>query len=220
MSYIQMLRNAHPLTIVSVLLSEDCLNQLVMKSIVENSSKHYTLKDWSSTVSQPKDAPQGASLILVTDYQSLNAQPEFQKLENQKTLSHWGLIVVQNKQDKSQTVELPFPRINKVLRSDRIEDLIDDLHRALRKESALLIRQQWNIQAEAAFGRLSPRETEVLELMVRGYSIAEISDSLEIAGPTVKIHKSKVLEKTGCKNLRQLILVFGPRYLSDERLFK
>ncbi|MDH4396780.1 MAG: LuxR C-terminal-related transcriptional regulator [Limnobacter sp.] len=220
MSYIQMLRNAHPLTNVSVLLSEDCLNQLVMKGIAENSTKHYTLQDWSNTVSQPKDAPQGAALILVTDFQSLNTQPEFQKPENRNTLSRWGLIVVQNKQDKQPAWELPFLRINRVLRSDRIEDLMEDLHRALRKESALLIRHQLNLQAEAAFGRLSPRETEVLELMVRGYSIAEISDSLEIAGPTVKIHKSKVLEKTGCKNLRQLILVFGPRYLSDERLFK
>lgn len=220
MSHLQMLQNAHPLIQISVLLAENRLNQLVRTSFAEKPSRHYVLGDLCTLNTPLKPCPPGLSRILVTDHHTLGSEYAFQNPENKDRLSHCSLVLLQGKQDKPITPELVFPRVSRVVRSEKVNELIDDLHKTLRKESAYLIRQQINLQAEVALTKLSPRETEVLELMVQGYAIPEISETLSIAGPTVKIHKAKVLEKTGCKNLRQLILTFAPSYLSDECLFK
>jgi DNA-binding NarL/FixJ family response regulator len=46
-----------------------------------------------------------------------------------------------------------------------------------------------------AFDRLTPRETEVLMLIARGFSNAEIGSRLYLSEPTVKTHVSRVLAK-------------------------
>lgn len=220
MSHLQMLQTAHPLIHISVLLAENRLNQLVRASFAEKPSKHYVLGDFCSPGGQVKPTTPGFNRILVTDHQTLGSEREFQNPENRGRFSDCSLILLQGKQDKPLSPELAFQRVNRVIRSEKVNEVIDDLHKTLRKETAYLIRQLINLQAEVALTRLSPRETEVLGLMVQGYAIPEIGEALSIAGPTVKIHKAKVLEKTGCKNLRQLILTFAPRYLNDEALFK
>lgn len=52
---------------------------------------------------------------------------------------------------------------------------------------------------------LSRRETEVYELVMKGYSNSEIADQLYIAETTVKKHMQHILKKTDCKN-RQILL--------------
>ncbi len=51
---------------------------------------------------------------------------------------------------------------------------------------------------------LSPRELEVLRLLVDGRSSRDISSSLHISRNTVDTHRRNILEKTGCDNLADL----------------
>lgn len=51
---------------------------------------------------------------------------------------------------------------------------------------------------------LSPRELEVLRLLVDGRSARDISSSLHISRNTVDTHRRNILEKTGCDNLADL----------------
>jgi DNA-binding NarL/FixJ family response regulator len=53
---------------------------------------------------------------------------------------------------------------------------------------------------------LTDREIEVLQQICLGLSTEEIAEKLFISPKTVKSHKSKLLEKTGCKNTPLLIL--------------
>lgn len=53
---------------------------------------------------------------------------------------------------------------------------------------------------------LSPRETEVLKLIVRGYSTNEISNELHISPRTVGVHRRNLLRKTETKNPAALII--------------
>ncbi|HUI41860.1 MAG TPA: response regulator transcription factor [Terriglobia bacterium] len=48
--------------------------------------------------------------------------------------------------------------------------------------------------------RLTPRETEVLQLMAEGYANKEIAELLAISGHTVKFHVSAVLGKLGVES--------------------
>ena len=52
---------------------------------------------------------------------------------------------------------------------------------------------------------LSPREQEILELLAEGYSSKEIAEKLVISPSTVYTHRSKLMDKLGLSNRRELI---------------
>ena len=52
---------------------------------------------------------------------------------------------------------------------------------------------------------LTDREREVLRLYTDGKTAKEIADNLYISSYTVQTHRANLLEKTGCKNLAELI---------------
>lgn len=54
--------------------------------------------------------------------------------------------------------------------------------------------------------QLSKRETEVLNLMCKGFSNAEIADALFISQRTVDRHKANLMSKTECKNSISLVM--------------
>jgi ATP/maltotriose-dependent transcriptional regulator MalT len=56
---------------------------------------------------------------------------------------------------------------------------------------------------------ISRREAEVIELICKGMSNQEISDSLFISLQTVKDHVHRIFIKTGVKNRIQLSNLFG-----------
>lgn len=63
--------------------------------------------------------------------------------------------------------------------------------------------------------KLTPREHEILELIMKEYTNQEIADELFISSRTVDAHKRNLLEKTNSKNLAGLI-----KYAYQNNLFK
>lgn len=53
--------------------------------------------------------------------------------------------------------------------------------------------------------QLSNRETEVMQLMVKGHSTSEICRMLSLQPSTISTYKAKIFEKLGVKNLVELI---------------
>jgi FixJ family two-component response regulator len=62
-------------------------------------------------------------------------------------------------------------------------------------------------QAQIAhrLGRLSPREREVLDLVVAGKMNKTIADAMDISIKTVEAHRAKVMEKMGARSLAELV---------------
>ena len=54
---------------------------------------------------------------------------------------------------------------------------------------------------------VSNRERDVLGLLIRGYSSAEIARKLNISEHTVKTHRKNVMTKTNAKNTAQLVAI-------------
>ena len=60
------------------------------------------------------------------------------------------------------------------------------------------------MEEKEIFGVLSPRETDIVQLIAEGLSNQEIADKLFISNGTVRNHISTILEKTGLEHRTQL----------------
>lgn len=60
---------------------------------------------------------------------------------------------------------------------------------------------------EGARAALSPRQAEVLDLMLNGSTNAEIAQALGISVATVKLHVHAILKATGARNRTEVVLI-------------
>jgi len=57
----------------------------------------------------------------------------------------------------------------------------------------------------AHIGKLTPREREVFELVVRGKANKQIANALGCTERTIKAHRQRVMEKTQVQSLAELV---------------
>jgi DNA-binding NarL/FixJ family response regulator len=67
------------------------------------------------------------------------------------------------------------------------------------------IRKREVSGAKSPLQRLSPREREILQLVVEGKSSAEIAEILYISPKTVETYRSRLMQKLGISNLPSLV---------------
>jgi DNA-binding NarL/FixJ family response regulator len=65
------------------------------------------------------------------------------------------------------------------------------------------------------YGALSPREREVLHLVVDGLTIKEIAQKLDISTKTAENHRGRVLTKLGVRNSAELVRYAMRKHLVD-----
>jgi two-component system response regulator FixJ len=62
-------------------------------------------------------------------------------------------------------------------------------------------------EAEEALARLTERERDVLELLVRGHTNKSIAYQLDISQRTVEVHRARILEKLKARGLADLMRI-------------
>ena len=70
-------------------------------------------------------------------------------------------------------------------------------------------------QDEDPYGRLTPREREVMHLVCEGMSTKEVARTLDIGVKTAENHRSRILEKLGLSNTAELVRYAARRGLID-----
>jgi DNA-binding CsgD family transcriptional regulator len=73
------------------------------------------------------------------------------------------------------------------------------------QHAVFLIHKKINHEVEINHQKLTPREIEVLNLIMQGLTNQEIADKLFISFETVRSHRKNILLKTGSKNTASLI---------------
>jgi FixJ family two-component response regulator len=85
------------------------------------------------------------------------------------------------------------------------EDLLSRIRRALELECQLAARRQRDTAISHRAGQLTPREREVMRLVVAGKLNKQIADELNISMKTVEAHRARVMEKMDVRTLAELV---------------
>ena len=83
--------------------------------------------------------------------------------------------------------------------------LLDAIHRALAQSRAALVREAQEGEVARRLAKLTPREREVLDLVVTGRLNKQIAAELGAAEKTVKVHRGRVMKKMEAESAADLI---------------
>ncbi|WP_310633680.1 MULTISPECIES: response regulator [unclassified Paraburkholderia] len=83
--------------------------------------------------------------------------------------------------------------------------LFDAVERALEAGRRCFERRKLCEEIQRRVATLTPREREVMELVVAGRANKVIADELGAAEKTIKIHRARVMEKMGANSLPDLV---------------
>ena len=85
------------------------------------------------------------------------------------------------------------------------QELLDCVQRALRRSGEERAEKAKREELERRVGSLTPREREVLMLVVAGMLNKQIADKLGIAEKTIKVHRGRVMEKMQADSIADLV---------------
>ena len=95
--------------------------------------------------------------------------------------------------------------IDFLLKPFTAQAMLDALQRAMHMATERLAQANKANHVSELLKRLTPRELEVCHWMVRGYSNQQISAVDGAAAATIKLHRSRVMEKMQANTLPELI---------------
>ena len=87
----------------------------------------------------------------------------------------------------------------------RYQDLLDAIQQALERDRLLRSQQADNAELRTRYQSLTPRETEVFGLVVKGLLNKQIALQLGTSEITVKLHRRQVMEKMHAGSLADLV---------------
>lgn len=85
------------------------------------------------------------------------------------------------------------------------QDLLDRIQKAIVFDAKQRGRDLQQAQLRALFASLTPREREVLDLVVEGKSNKAIANSFGLSAKTVEVHRAKMMEKMQARSIADLV---------------
>lgn len=83
--------------------------------------------------------------------------------------------------------------------------LVDGIKRALGSFKADRAKREWLKEARLLLNKLTPREREVFEYVVRGKMNKQAAHELGITERTIKAHRHRIFEKFGARTVADLV---------------
>src|SRR5205085_102972 len=87
----------------------------------------------------------------------------------------------------------------------RDQDLLDAIQQALAQDHVRRIQEAELAKLRERYESLTPREREVLPLVVSGLPSNQIADAIGAREATVKVHRSQLMRKMGANSLADLV---------------
>ncbi len=131
---------------------------------------------------------------------------ELQELLNEKQFTELSIIFISGHGDIPMAVEaLKHGAVDFITKPFRDQELLDRIHDALDQNEADQEQKSEIRDIQSRLDSLSPRETEVMEMVADGKANKVIAFDLGISQRTVEIHRAHVMEKMQIRSLAQLV---------------
>jgi len=96
--------------------------------------------------------------------------------------------------------------------------LLNAVSKALGRFQSSSIEQLENTKLKAALEVLTPRELEILRLILGGATNRQIAGFFDISEKTVKAHRGKIMQKTGASSAAELGWICSPSLLTAKKV--
>lgn len=170
------------------------------------SSSNYSVQTFESPSAFLRDSLPISPAVILLDMR----MPGMSGVELQASLIEKGRetpIIFISGESQSDEIIMAMKRgaIDFLLKPFGMASLLQAIENGLMRDRAHQNELIRNMDVRQRFFRLTEKEREVCRLMIRGYGNKEIAQINGSAPSTVKLHRSRVLEKMGCETLPELI---------------
>jgi FixJ family two-component response regulator len=173
---------------------------LLMKSVALTSRSFATAADFLAEYDP--DCP--GCLILDIRMPGMSGMELQQKLIDMRAIL--PIIFITGHGDIPMAVEaMQRGAIDFIPKPFRDNELLDRINKALEDDRINRESMVERDEVEERMKKLTPRETQVLELVVQGKANKVIAGDLDVSQRTVEIHRARVMEKMQVRSLAQLV---------------
>ena len=136
--------------------------------------------------------------------------PEISGLEFQTELSAAGIeipiVFITGHGDIPMSVQaMKAGTVDFLPKPFRDQDLLDAIHRAVERDRTGRRRQAETRELRRRFAELTPREREVMGLVIRGLLNKQIASELGASETTIKVHRAQAMRKMQAESLPDLV---------------
>jgi len=170
------------------------------------SSSNYSVQTFDNPRVFLKDSLPISPAVILLDMR----MPEMTGTELQTILRKNGretpIIFISGESQPTEIIEaMKLGAIDFLLKPFSIESLMTAIENGLNKDRTRHNELVQDMDIRQRFGRLTEKEQEICRLMIKGYGNKEIAELNGSAPATVKLHRSRVLDKMGAETLPELI---------------
>ena len=170
------------------------------------SSSHYSVQTFDGPHAFLKDSLPISPAVILLDMR----MPEMSGTELQNKLLKNGretpIVFISGESQPTEIIEaMKKGAIDFLLKPFSMQSLMTAIESGLNKDRSRQNDLVKDLDIRQRFSRLTEKEQEICRLMIKGYGNKEIGELNGSAPSTVKLHRSRVLDKMGCETLPELI---------------
>jgi RNA polymerase sigma factor (sigma-70 family) len=192
-----------PASIVFVVDDDPSIRRAI-KRLIESVGLYVELFGSAAEFSNSSHPDVVSCLILDIRLPGISGLDLQRKLAEAKTLI--PIIFISAHGDVPMTVRaMKAGAIEFLTKPFRDQDLLDAVQVALERDRTRRQRDEENATLRERFESLSPREREVVAMVVSGMLNKQIAAKIGTAENTVKVHRSRAMEKMQAQSLADLV---------------
>jgi two-component system, LuxR family, response regulator DctR len=161
----------------------------------------------------PLAAPEAPGCILLdVRMDGMSGLELFERLTQESLCPAWPVIFLTGHGDVPMAVEaLKEGAFDFVEKPFNDNSLVDRLLAAMAESGSRLEQGREAAMREEMLASLTPREREILDLIVEGHYNKVIADRLGIAMRTVEVYRARIFEKMGVRSAVELAALLATR---------